>query len=125
MVATGEDARPGRGAQRSGVHVRVAQTAGGDPVDVGRLDQAAEAGQLPVADVVEHEEQDVRCPVRGPPRGGPGRLGLLDGPSDHSRERRTLFVLGDRHPNSSSTREPRLRGGSVLRPRSGGLTQVG
>src|SRR5581483_654391 len=64
VVATGEQAGAGRRAQRRGVEVRVAQAVPREPVEVGGFDVRAEAAELRVADVVEHDEQDVRraCP---------------------------------------------------------------
>ena len=55
------------------MHVGVAQTVVGEAVDDRRLDQAAEGRQLPVANVVEHEEQDVRRALGG--RGDSGQAG--------------------------------------------------
>ena len=73
VVAAGQHAGARGGAERGGVHVRVAQPGVGHAVDVGRLDQAAERAELPVAHVVEHEEQDVRGTLARSQRGGPGR----------------------------------------------------
>ena len=41
------------------MHVRVTESHLCYAVDVGSLYEAAERGQLPVADVIEHEEKDV------------------------------------------------------------------
>ena len=76
VVAAGQDARPRRRAQRRGVHVRVAQALRGDAIDVGRLDEPAEARQLAVSDIVEHEEEHVRGAVPRPRRRRPGGAGL-------------------------------------------------
>ena len=59
MVAPGHDARPARRAQRGRVHVGVAQPVRRERVEVRRRDRAAVAAQLPEADVVEHDHQDV------------------------------------------------------------------
>ena len=73
VVAPGQDAAARRRAQRRGVHVGVAQAVGGQAVEDGRLHQPAEARQLPVADVVQHEEEHVGRALRG--RGGSGQAG--------------------------------------------------
>jgi hypothetical protein len=77
VVAAGEHARAGRRAQRGGVEVRVAQAAIGERVEVRGVEVGAEAAELGEADVVEHDDEDVRRAVRRfgrrrPPR---GRLG--------------------------------------------------
>ena len=64
-------------------------------VDVRCLNQSAEAGELSVADVVEHDEQHVRRSFAGPLWSGPGRLRLLDRPPGHAWERVTGCVLRD------------------------------
>ena len=83
--------------KRRGVHVGVAQAVGGQAVQHGRLDQPAEAGQLPVADVVQHEEEHVGRALRGARRLRPGRRGLFGGASDDAGERGSIFVGLDCH----------------------------
>ncbi len=60
VVAPGEHARPGGGAQRRRVEVGVAQAVGRQPVERRRLDVGPEAAQLGVAHIVEHHDQHVR-----------------------------------------------------------------
>ena len=68
---------PRRRAQGGGVEVRVAQAAGGQPVDVGGVDVGPVATEVGEAGVVEHDDHDVggaagwaagRFPVRGSTR---------------------------------------------------------
>ena len=102
VVAAGHDARTRRRAQRGRVHVRVAQAGRGHAIDVGGLDQAAEAVELPVPDVVEHEEQHVRGAVLGPHGSRPRRARLLHGAPDDARELLARRVLDDvAHSDSS------------------------
>ena len=64
VVATGQQTRPGRRAQRGRVELGVGQTALRDPVDVGCFDQPAELLHGREADVVEDDVHDARCAVR-------------------------------------------------------------
>ena len=59
VVAPGQHAGPGGGAQGGGVEVGVAQPAGGQAVEGGGVEVGAEAAQLGEAHVVEHDEQHV------------------------------------------------------------------
>ena len=97
VVAPGQDAAARRRAQGGGVHVGVAQAVGGQAVQHGRLDQPAEARQLPVADVVQHPEEHVGRAFRGARRLRPGRRGLFGGASDDAGERGSIFVGLDCH----------------------------
>ena len=99
VVAPGQDAAPRRRAERRGVHVGVAQAVGGQAVDDGRLDQPAEAGELPVADVVQHEEEHVGRALRRARRLRPGRRGLRGGAPDDPGERGSISVGLDGHEN--------------------------
>jgi hypothetical protein len=86
VVAPGEQACPGRRAQRGRVEVGEAHAARGQPVEVRRVDIRPVATELRVADVVEHDHDDVRrasrCRrLRRPPRGR-----LPPGRSDHTAE---------------------------------------
>ena len=80
VVAPGQQARAGRGAQRGRVPLRVAHAVGGDAIDVGRLDRAAIAVHRGEADVVEHDVHDVRRAVGRP--GCPERFPVRDGVAD-------------------------------------------
>ena len=73
LVAPGEQAGAGGRAHGGHVEPAVAQPAGGQAVDGGGGDVAAEASELGEAEVVEHDDEDV---------GGPGRR------AGHGRERR-------------------------------------
>ena len=95
VVAAGQNARPRRRTQRGRVHVRVAQARVRDAIDVRRVDKPAEAIELPVTDVVEHEEQHVRSTVFGSRRSRPRRARLLDRAPDHSWEFATWRVLDE------------------------------
>ena len=63
----------------------------------GVVDQTAEAAQLPEADVVEHEDQHVRCPGRRADRRGQAGLDSSRRPPDHTREGAARLVLGEPH----------------------------
>ena len=82
VVATGQDARPCRGTQRRRVHVRVAQPLRGHTIDIRRLDEPAEARQLTVPHVVEHEKENIRRAIWRPRRRRPSWTRLLNGPAD-------------------------------------------
>ena len=97
MVAAGDDARTARRAQRSRVHVAVAQPVRGERVEAGGLDRAAVTAQLAVPGVIQHDEQHVRCALAGAHRGRPRRRGLLSGPPDHPGKRGTLLILDNCH----------------------------
>ena len=97
VIAPGEDAAARRRAERRGVHVGVAQAVGGQAVDDGRLHQPAEAGQLPVAYVVQHEEEHVGRALRRARWLRPSRRRLLGGASDDAGEGGTIPICLDRH----------------------------
>ena len=60
VIAAGQQARPGRRAQRRRVPLRVAHARVGDPVDVRRLDRPAVARHRREPDVIEHGVHHVR-----------------------------------------------------------------
>ena len=97
VVAPGQHARARRRAQRRGVHVGVAQPVLRQPVEVGRVDRRAVATELPVAGVVEHDEEHVRRAGCRPHRRGPGRLRLADRAAHPAGERGARFVLFEAH----------------------------
>ncbi len=66
MVAPGQQRRPRRRAQRRGVEVRVAQAAGGQPIDVRRLDRGAVTAEMREAEIVEQHHQHIRRPLPRP-----------------------------------------------------------
>jgi len=69
VVATGEEGGTGRGAdRRSGMEVGEAHTPGGQLVEDRRLDRAAIATEVPVAQVVNEQGDDVRTFVLGKSR---------------------------------------------------------
>ena len=76
VVAAGDQRRPRRRAQRGRVEVGVAQPVGGDAVQRRRRDDAAEGGRRGEADVVGHDQQDVRRALRRHDARRPGRLRL-------------------------------------------------
>ena len=59
MVAPGQQARPGGGAESGRVEVREPNAVGREPVDRRRVDVGAVASELRVAHVVEHDQQHV------------------------------------------------------------------
>ena len=100
MVAAGQQ-RAARGrAQSRGVEIIVAQPFGGEPVEVGRLDRPAIGRKLPVADVVEHDEDDVRRACRRRDRHGRTEIrdGVLVGLAD------LAFELGRRNGKDFAAR---------------------
>ena len=64
MVAAGEQAGPGRRAERSDVEVRIAQSVGGEAVEGRGFDIGAVAAEVRVAHVVQHDHHDVRSLVQ-------------------------------------------------------------
>ena len=97
VVAPGDDARTRRRTQGRGVHVGVAQAALCKRVQVGRLDGAAEAAELAIPGVIQHDEQHVGRTFPGAHGFGPGRAGLIYGQSDVAWERSSWFVLFECH----------------------------
>src|SRR5262249_685606 len=82
---------------RRGVHVGVAQPAGGEAVDVRRADRATVGAELPEPGVVEDDEQHVRRALTGPQRLRPrGRRDVEPAPDD-TRERATRLVVNQGH----------------------------
>src|SRR6187551_3005637 len=92
MVAPGQDRAARRRAERSRVHVGVAQTIVREAVDDRGLDQATETRQLPESDVVEDEHQYVRCPFGRTRRRRPGRARLVTRAPDDTGERLAVWV---------------------------------
>jgi hypothetical protein len=68
VIATVEQARARRRAQRCGVPLGEPHPVCRDPVDVRGLDWTPVAAHRGKADVVEHHVQNIRCPVRRPRR---------------------------------------------------------
>ena len=97
MVAAGDDTGAARRAERRRVHVRVAQPASGETVEVRCLDRAPVAAELAEAGVVQNDEEHIRGALLGPHLRRPRRGRLVGRPPDHARERLTLSVLDDRH----------------------------
>ena len=97
MVAPGDDARPRRGAQRRGVHVVVQQAPSGQRVQVRRRDRAAVTAQLPVPNIIQHNDHYIRRSGVRPQRPGPRRAGLIRRPPNHARKRGARLVFVQRH----------------------------
>ena len=102
VVAPGHEARAGRRAEAGDVEVVVPQAVGGQAVHRGRGDAGAEAPQLPEAQVVEHDQHDVRR-ARGRAREGvvAGRR-LLDRRSGHRQRSHAADLARDRSPAANS-----------------------
>ena len=64
VVATGQQTRTGRRAQRRGVPLLVAHTIGGDRIDVRRVDRTAVAAHRREPHVVEHDVHHARSTGR-------------------------------------------------------------
>ncbi len=86
VVQPGEHRGPRRRAHRVDVEVDVADTIGGELVDVGRVDLGAVAADIGEAEVVDEHDDDVRSPVRGGRRPRPRRLRRREDPSDGALE---------------------------------------
>src|SRR5262249_52446134 len=71
MVAAGEQCGPRRRAKRRRVHSRISQAVGGYPIESRRRDHATKGGRRREADVVGHDQKDVRSPLRGNDTCGP------------------------------------------------------
>src|SRR5690606_39313795 len=99
----------------------VAEALGGQRVERRRLDVRAEAPQLGEPDVVEHDEQDVRCARRGPGLGWPPRLGLPVVAPDAALELARLHVplLGVRPSAPAGRRRPPRAYVGAWPPRAG------
>ena len=97
VITPRDDARATRRAERGRMHVAVAETVRREAVQVRRLDRRAVTTELPVARVVEHDEQDVRRARLRAQRLRPCRLRLVDRSPDHARKRSACLVLFDRH----------------------------
>ena len=98
-------------AQRGGVEIIVAQTFGGQLVEVGRMDRSAVGREMPVADVVQHDDDDVRRACWRRHRQGRAEIrnGVLVGRSD------LAFELGCRHGKDFAVGASFLRMGSRRR----------
>ena len=90
VVATGQQAGAGGGAERGGVEVAVPQPARRESIDGGRLDVRAVAAELREPDVVEHDGHEVRRVRRGLRRLGPPRLGVGPVAGDGAAEVRAV-----------------------------------
>ena len=86
VVASGEQAGPGRRAQRRRVEVGKADAAGGQAVEDGRVDVGTETAELGVTDVVEHDDDHVRRPRRGNRNRRPRRCRFPPRPPDAALE---------------------------------------
>ncbi len=60
VIAAGQQARPGRGAQRGGMPLAVPQPVRRDSVDIGRVDRTAVTPQGTEPDIVEDDVQHIR-----------------------------------------------------------------
>ena len=108
MVASRDDRRPRRRAERSGVEIRVAQPLRGDTVKRRRRDHAAKRAGRTEAGIVGHDEQHIgRALRRHDARGPPGlrlRSLLLDHSAEFGGGRRNLFSV-DRGRGAGRTRD--------------------
>ena len=95
VIATRDQGRPRRRAQRGGVEIRVAQPGVRDAIQRRGRDDAAERARRAEADIVRHDEQHVgRALRRHDARRPPGfrlRGLLLDHPAEFRIGRRKLF----------------------------------
>src|SRR6185312_8712467 len=66
----------GRRAKGGRVEVGIAQTSSGDAVQRGCRDDATESGWRSEANIIGHDEENVRCALRRYHACGPIRLGL-------------------------------------------------
>ena len=95
VVAPGEEAAPGRRAQRGGVEVAEAEPPLGEAVEVGRLAEASEGGELAVADVVEDDDHHVGRALGWLGSGGPRGRRRLERAPDGPGERLPRWVLDE------------------------------
>ena len=97
MVASGDERRPRRRAERGGVEVRVAQPALGDAIQGRGRDDSAEGPRRAEAVVVGHDQQHVGRALRRHNAGRPPRRRLrgllLDHPAELRIGRRKLFSV--------------------------------
>src|SRR5205823_10754809 len=107
MVATGDQRRACRRAERGGMELSVTQACLGDAIQSGSRDDAAECTRNTVALGIGHDEEDVRRAFgRYDPR-WPKRLGVRSAFLDHTSELfgrcRNLFAI-DRYRGTGGTR---------------------
>ena len=84
VVAPGQDAGPRGGTQGGGVHVRVAQTVLRQAVNIGRVDQSTKSRHLPIADIVQDEENHVGRIFFGSQGFWPGGFRFSNRAPDHT-----------------------------------------
>src|SRR5271157_3639196 len=97
MIAPGQDARARWRAQCGSVHVVVEQAVVCERVDVGCLDRASVASQLPITRVVKNDEQHVGRPVSGAKWFGPSGRGYVKCAADNAGKCRSWFVFFKSH----------------------------
>src|SRR5262245_30644140 len=97
MITASQHARARRRTERRGMHISVTQPILCECVEVGGLAGTAEAAELPVAGVVQHDEEDVGCPRLRAQRLRPRGRGLVKGSTDDSRESGSGFVFFECH----------------------------
>ncbi len=97
VVATGDDARTTRRAQRRGVHVVVPQAVGRDRVEVRRGNGAPEATEIAEPGVIQHDHHNVGRSGACPGRRRPSRARFLGRTTDDTGKRPALWILDDRH----------------------------
>src|SRR5262249_61376953 len=88
MVTPGDQGGSGWRAERRGMEVVVAEAAGGDAVERGRLDRAAEGAAGAEADVIGEDQEHVGRALGRLHTLGEIRDRALDGPPDLTLERR-------------------------------------
>ena len=126
VVAAREDAGARGRAEGRRVHVRVTQAAFGEAVEGRRLDEPAEGAGLPVADVVEHEEDHVRGALGSARHLRPRGARLRDRAADLAPEGGTRLVLDDRHQPRRRARRfmPATETGESGRPKGSMNTET-
>ena len=110
VVPPSQQRRPRWRAERRDMEPVVAQPALGHARVVGRLDRPAEGARVAVARIVDEDQQHVRRPLgrRRMPDEVPVRLGTVEGPVGHPRERlpadREPTAIGFTHRSPPSSR---------------------
>ena len=97
MVASGEQARAGGGAEGRRVKVGVAQPAGRKRVEMRRADRRTVTAKLTEAGVVQHDEQYIRRAILSLERSRPGWRGLIRCAPDDAGEGCARCVLDKGH----------------------------
>src|SRR5205823_6644838 len=107
MIATSDQCRACRRAERGGMELRVAQTCLGNTFQGRSRDDTSEGARHTVALIIGHDEENVRRALGGHDPRWPKRLGVQSAFLDHTSElfgRRWNLLAIDRYGGTGGTR---------------------